>query len=78
VNARINNPVRHTTMDQALVDEFEALLASEGVRDVSHWTLPNDDVPFNEDDALVEFGLCLDSAFEASSTAIDSIGAAKK
>lgn len=59
------------TLNPALIEEFTSLLSNEGIRDVSHWTLPNGDVPFNEDEALREFGARLDGAFAVTTAAID-------
>ena len=61
------------TLDPALIEEFSSLLSNEGIHDVSHWILPNDDVPFDEELALEEFGAQLEGAFAATSAAIDSI-----
>ena len=61
------------TLNPALIEEFTELHSNEGIRDVSHWTLPNDDVPFDEEAALAEFQSNLDGAFSATSTAIKGI-----
>lgn len=78
MSARTLNFSWHTTIDQAKVDEFKALLSCKGLHDVSHWTLPNGDVPFNENVALAEFIDGLDAAFDANTDAINSVGAPKK
>jgi hypothetical protein len=68
----------NATLDQALVNEFTALIRSEGVREISRWTLPNGDVPFDEDAALADFRAQLDGAFAVTSAAMDGISATKK
>ncbi|EWY42881.1 hypothetical protein N825_02460 [Skermanella stibiiresistens SB22] len=67
-----------TKLNQALIDEFTTLVGDDGIRDVSHWTLPNDDIRFVEEVALAEFDEQLDEAFAVTSTAIDGIVGAKK
>jgi len=62
-----------STLNPALIEEFATLLSNEGIRDVSHWTLPNDDVPFDEEGALAEFRAQLDGAFAVTTAAIDTI-----
>jgi len=72
-----NVPHMTATLDQALIEEFTTLLGSDGIREVSHWTLPNDDVRFDEEAALGDFREQLDGAFAVTSAAIDNIGATK-
>lgn len=66
------------TLDSQLIDEYASLIRVEGVRSVSRWTLPNNDVPFDEDAALTTFCDDLDGLFALTSSAINAIGKQKK
>ncbi|WP_448190135.1 hypothetical protein [Azospirillum sp. sgz301742] len=55
------------------VEEFKQLLQAEGLRDVSRWTLPNGDQPFDEDVTLAHFEDEVDGLFDLMSEAIEEI-----
>ncbi|MFS2010292.1 hypothetical protein ACCD06_10515 [Azospirillum sp. CT11-132] len=64
-------------LDPVLIEEFTKLLGNEGIHDISHWVLPNDDVPFDETVALERYKAMLDEEFEASSEGIKQIVASE-
>ncbi len=64
-------------LDPVLIEEFTKLLGNEGIHDISHLVLPNDDVPFDETVALERYKAMLDEEFEASSEGIKQIVASE-
>ncbi|HYD29524.1 MAG TPA: hypothetical protein VEB64_01490 [Azospirillaceae bacterium] len=61
------------TLNSQLVDEYATLIRVEGVRDVSHWTLPNNGVPFDENAALSSFCEDMNGLFDMTYFAINAI-----
>lgn len=66
------------SLNHELAQEFMDLLQCEGIRSVSQWKLPNDDVPFDEDEALADFCDQIDSYFELAAQTMSEMGAQKK
>lgn len=64
-------------LNQALIEEFEKLLRNKGIRDVSRWILPNDDVPFDEAVALEAYEASLDEEFKASQEFMGDVAASE-
>lgn len=59
-----------TKLDPDLIEEFKALLRSEGLQDVSRWVLPNDDAPVDEDALLKRFEQQIDGLFALTGDAM--------